>query len=58
MTFFDANGNQVGSPLQTNGDCRASMPPTHRLSFATPVRSIEVTTAGDSFIDTFVVNPR
>lgn len=58
MRFFDANGGEVGSPLRTNGDCMAAMPPAQTVSFATPVRSIEVTTAGGSaFIDTLVVNP-
>ena len=59
MRFFDANGVEVGGPLQTNGDCTGGMPPTQAVSFATPVRSIEVTTTGSSsFIDTFVVNPQ
>jgi hypothetical protein len=58
MTFFDAGGAQVGNPLSTNGDCTANMPPSQRVDFATPVRSIEVTTTGSpSFIDTFQVNP-
>lgn len=58
MTFFDAGGAQVGGPLTTNGDCTGAMPPSQRVSFATPVRRIEVTsTSGSSFIDTFSVNP-
>ncbi|MFQ5349048.1 MAG: hypothetical protein ACE5EG_01245, partial [Thermoanaerobaculia bacterium] len=58
MTFFDAGGAQVGNPIMTNGNCRGTMPPSQRVSFPTPVRSIEVTTTGSaSFIDTFVVNP-
>jgi hypothetical protein len=59
MRFFDAGGIEVGNPLQTNGDCMANMPPTQTVSFATPVRSVEVTTTGSpSFIDTFIVNPQ
>ena len=59
MRFFDANGAEVGSPIQTNGDCMAAMPALQTVSFATPVRSIEITTTGSaSFIDSFVVNPQ
>jgi hypothetical protein len=59
MTFVDADGNQVGTALQTNGNCMGSMPPLQRRNFATPVRTVRVTTTGSpSFIDDFLVNPQ
>ena len=63
MRFFDAvvGGNEVGTPLATNGDCLVAMPPMQLLSFPTPVRRIEVTASGGRFdavwIDDFHVNP-
>ena len=59
MLFFDAQGLQVDSPLMTNGDCSATMPPTQGVVFSRPVRSIMVEALGASpvYVDTFHVNP-
>ena len=60
MRFFDAevDGNEVGSPLTTNGDCLLAMPALQVLAFDTPVRRVEVTaTDGNVWIDDFNINP-
>jgi hypothetical protein len=58
MTFRDAGGNIVGSPLTTNGNCLAMMPQKQQVSFPTPVHTIDVTASGGPvWIDTFRINP-
>jgi hypothetical protein len=59
MTFFDATGAQVDSPIETNGDCSLAMPPTQFLAFSSPVRTIVVEASATDrlFIDSFIVNP-
>ncbi|HWP66862.1 MAG TPA: hypothetical protein VNO26_13200 [Candidatus Limnocylindria bacterium] len=46
MTFRDATGAVVGSPLTTNGDCLAGMPSRQQVSFPAPVAAIDVTAGG------------
>ncbi len=46
MTFRDAKGAVVGTPLATNGNCLVSMPPNQQASFPVPVERIEVTASG------------
>jgi hypothetical protein len=59
MTFFDAalGGNQVGTPIITNGDCATFMPARQAQAFSTPVRRIEVTTGATAWIDTMELTP-
>ncbi len=60
MRVFDAQvgGNEVGSPLHTNGDCLLFMPSLQSLPFCSAVRRIEVTAVGGTvWIDDFHVNP-
>ena len=58
MDFFDADKNQVGEPLTTNGNCAQIMPDMQLVVFDVPVRFIEVTaTGGQVYIDGFSVNP-
>lgn len=61
MRFFDAvvDGNEVDTPLATNGNCLlGTMPPLQTKSFSTGVRRIEVTaTSGTLWIDDFRMNP-
>ncbi len=58
MRFFDADKNQVGKPLTTNGNCVQFMPDMQLVVFDVPVRFIEVTaTGGQVYIDDFSVNP-
>ena len=42
MTFLDAEGFPVDSPITTNGDCSAAMPPLQVVSFSRPVRNVVV----------------
>lgn len=48
MTFWDATtgGNMVGTPIQTNGNCGVSMPPSQSQMFGSVVRRIEVDVSG------------
>ncbi len=56
MHFFNAEGKEVGIPLETNGDCLLIMPPDQMQVFEDAVRTIEVTaTDGEVYIDTFTV---
>jgi hypothetical protein len=60
MRFFDATvgGNEVGSPLTTNGNCLANEPQKQTISFLAGVRRIEATsTGGEVWIDDFRTNP-
>ncbi len=58
MVFRDGTGATVGSPLATNGNCLASMPPRQRVSFSQAVRTIEVSAAGGTvWLDSFRINP-
>jgi hypothetical protein len=59
MTFFDAQGMQVDTPLTTNGNCLPSMPASQLVVFSRPVRSITVEALGGNqvYVDTFHVNP-
>lgn len=58
MTFLNADGNEVGTPLMTNGDCLTSQPDAQEVEFPEAITTIEVTAEdGDVWIDTFVVNP-
>ncbi len=55
MRFFDAvsGGNMVGTPITTNGNCGAAMPPRQSRTFSSAVRRIEVSVSGsgDVWID-------
>ena len=42
MTFFDANGLQVGPAIATNGNCSEVMPATQTLTFERPVIRVRV----------------
>jgi hypothetical protein len=59
MTFRDVDGQPVGSPIATNGDCQVGpMPAVREITFPSPVHTIEVTATGAPvWIDTFTVNP-
>lgn len=58
MRFLDADGREVDTPLETNGDCLAGMPARQTIVFTQAVRSIEVAAAGGPvWIDTFEINP-
>lgn len=62
MRFFDAvaGGNEVGSPLITNGNCLSFMPDMQLVSFLAPVRRIEVevtSASGTVWIDDLRLNP-
>jgi glucose/arabinose dehydrogenase len=60
MTFFDADDQEVDSPLASLGDCAVSMPDMLFVEFSRPVRRIEVecTGSGSVWIDDFHVNPK
>lgn len=54
MRFFNAADDEIGMPIQTNGDCLAFMPALQTQVFAEGVRRIEVTaTGGRVYIDDF-----
>ncbi len=56
MRFFNGCGEEVGLPLETNGDCLLIMPDPQSPVFEDGVRTIEVTaTGGVVYIDTFTV---
>jgi len=59
MTFRNAGGGQVGSPLMTNGDCEVGpMPLRQIVQFTELVRTVEVTATGVTvWVDSFRVNP-
>ena len=58
MRFFDADKNQVGEPLTTNGDCVLVMPDIQSVVFEVPIRFIEVSALGGQvYIDDFSINP-
>ena len=58
MRFFDADKNQVGEPLTTNGDCLLVMPDIQSVVFEVPIRFIEVSALGGQvYIDDFSINP-
>ena len=53
MRFFNAQGQEVGMPIQTNGNCFLVMPPAQSRVFVEGVRTIEVTASGGTvWIDT------
>ncbi len=55
MRFFNGCGEEVGTPLETNGNCLLVMPDPQSQVFGDGVRTIEVTaTGGVVYIDTFV----
>ena len=59
IRFFDAEGIEVGDALRSL-HCRSSHPDASILSFATPVRSMQVVADGafaSAWIDDLVVNP-
>ena len=55
MRFFNAADEEVGVPMDTNGDCLAFMPNLQTQVFAEGVRRIEVTATGELrvYIDDF-----
>lgn len=54
MRFFNGCGEEVGTPMETNGDCTFIMPDPQAQVFEEGVRTIEVTaTGGIVYIDTF-----
>ncbi len=54
MRFFNAADDEIGMPIQTNGDCLAFMPDLQTQVFVEGVRRIEVTaTGGRVYIDDF-----
>ena len=56
MRFFNGCGEEVGTPLETNGNCLLFMPVPQSQVFEDGVRTIEVTaTGGVVYIDTFTV---
>ena len=58
MRFFNADKNQIGEPIQTNGECELFMPKVQSRVFEEPVRFIEVSALGGQvYIDSFSVNP-
>ncbi len=55
MRFFNAAGEEIGVPIESNGDCLAFMPDPQSRVFEEGVRTIEVTADGGTvYIDTFV----
>ena len=55
MHFFDAADEEVGVPIESNGDCLLIMPDPQSRVFKEAVRTIEVTAVGGTvYIDTFV----
>lgn len=58
MEFFDAIGQAVDTPLQSNGDCNTAMPARLNRRFTRPVRRIEVAALGGTvWIDRFRIIP-
>ncbi|MCH8912884.1 MAG: hypothetical protein IIA33_04880 [Planctomycetes bacterium] len=56
MRFFNGCGEEVGTPLETNGNCLLFMPDSQSQVFGDGVRTIEVTaTGGVVYIDTFTI---
>ena len=56
MRFFNGCGEEVGLPLETNGDCLLLMPDPQSQVFEDGVRTIEVTAIGGViYLDTFTV---
>ena len=59
MRFFDAatGGNEVGTPITTNGDCLSILPERQDRSFDVGVHRIEVTVSGlgSVWIDTMTL---
>lgn len=58
MTFYDIDGNEVGTPFSEATDCNVGTPaPTHSGGFSTPVRRIEIGGGNnDIWVDDFQVN--
>lgn len=58
MRFFNADKVQIGTPMDTNGECEKFMPKIQSRVFDEPVRFIEVSaTGGQVYIDDFSINP-
>lgn len=58
MTFFDIDGNQVGTPLAIGADCATTAAANSPADLDTgAVRRIQVDGDADIFIDNFHVNP-
>ena len=59
MRFFNADKIEIGTPMDTNGECDEFMPKIQSRVFDEPVRFIEVSaTGGQVYIDDFSINPR
>ena len=59
MHFFNADKIEIGTPMDTNGECDEFMPKIQSRVFDEPVRFIEVSaTGGQVYIDDFSINPR
>ena len=58
MRFFNADKVEIGTPIDTNGECDLFMPRIQSRVFDEPVRFIEVSaTGGQVYIDDFTINP-
>ena len=58
MHFFNADKVEIGTPIDTNGECDLFMPRIQSRVFDEPVRFIEVSaTGGQVYIDDFSINP-
>ena len=58
MHFFNADKIEIGTPMDTNGECDEFMPKIQSRVFDEPVRFIEVSaTGGQVYIDDFSINP-
>ena len=58
MRFFNADKVEIGTPMDTNGECDEFMPKIQSRVFDEPVRFIEVSaTDGQVYIDDFSINP-
>ena len=58
MHFFNADKVEIGTPMETNGECDLFMPKIQSRVFDEPVLFIEVSaTGGRVYIDDFSINP-
>ena len=58
MRFFNADKVEIGTPIDTNGECDLFMPAIQSRVFEEPVRFIEVSALGGQvYIDDFSINP-
>jgi len=57
MRFFNAAGEEVDDPLETNGNCLQFMPDHQEVILSEMIETVEVTAkGGDVWIDTMTIN--